>query len=55
MTISKELLDALLSRVERPEHFFGDKGSDEGTYLFHPGRSHRPSPLCIFHGKIGFG
>jgi hypothetical protein len=25
------------------------------SYVFHPGRSHRPSPLCIFHGKIGFG
>ena len=23
-------------------------------YVFHPGRSHRSSPLCIFHGKIGF-
>jgi transposase-like protein len=26
MTISKELLDELLSGVERPEDFFGDKG-----------------------------
>ena len=23
-------------------------------YVFHPGRSHRSSLLCIFHGKIGF-
>jgi transposase InsO family protein len=22
--------------------------------VFHPGRSHRPSSFCIFHGKIGF-
>ena len=22
--------------------------------VFHPGRSHRPSPVCILHGKIGF-
>ena len=26
MTISKELLDELLSGVEKPEDFFGDKG-----------------------------
>ncbi|AXX97798.1 hypothetical protein [Profundibacter amoris] len=26
MTISKELLDELLSGVEQPEDFFGDKG-----------------------------
>jgi len=26
MTISKELLDELLSGLERPEDFFGDKG-----------------------------
>jgi len=31
MTISKELLDELLSGVERPEDLLGDKGSDEGT------------------------
>ncbi len=24
-----------------------------GTYLFHPGWSHRPSAFCVFHGKIG--
>ena len=32
MTISRELLDELLSGVERPEDLLGDKGPhDEGT------------------------
>jgi len=24
----------------------------EWGYLFHPGSSHRPSAICVFHGKI---
>ena len=31
MTISKELLDELLSGVERPEDLLGDKGLMKGT------------------------
>ena len=31
MTISKELLDELLSGVERPEDLLGRSGPDEGT------------------------
>ena len=31
MTFSKELLDELLSGVERPEDLLGDKRPDEGT------------------------
>jgi len=22
-------------------------------YVFHPGSSHKPSAICVFHGKIG--
>ena len=44
---TKKLLH--LSGISQP------KPKDGCTYMFHPGRSHRSSSVCIFHGKIGLG
>src|SRR6056297_1903586 len=33
--------------------FRGGNGDDSRGYVFHPGRSQRPSPVCAVRGKIG--